>query len=80
MKLVLGLIFGALLGATAAVMFAPSSGKDLRTNIKSQVGTQSARVQEKWQQNYLQMQNKFNKKNGDFQVIEEPSEEVELPA
>jgi gas vesicle protein len=39
---------GALLGALIALLFAPSSGKELRTNIKSSVDTQVAKGKETW--------------------------------
>jgi gas vesicle protein len=41
-------LLGALLGAVLALLFAPSSGKELRSNIKTGVDTQVAKGKETW--------------------------------
>jgi gas vesicle protein len=74
---VIGLLFGALLGSSVALMFAPSTGEEMRTKIKSQVETQSVKAQEKWQLQKQQVQHRFDKKNGDVQVFSIQAEEVE---
>ena len=39
----LGTLFGALIGGAVALLFAPSSGEELRANIKTQADTQVTR-------------------------------------
>jgi gas vesicle protein len=40
MKYVLAMLFGAVLGAMAALLFAPSTGEEMRANIQTQANTQ----------------------------------------
>ena len=61
MKYALCLFIGALMGAAVALMLAPSSGDEMRANIKTQVDAQSARLQEQWQQGYQQVQARIDK-------------------
>jgi gas vesicle protein len=49
MKYVLSFLLGAVAGATVALLFAPTSGNELRSNIKTQADTQSAKLQSEYQ-------------------------------
>jgi gas vesicle protein len=40
MKYALSFLLGTAMGAAVALLFAPSSGEELRTNIKTQADTQ----------------------------------------
>lgn len=42
-------LLGAFMGALLALLFAPSSGKELRSNIKSGVDTQVTKAKDEWQ-------------------------------
>jgi gas vesicle protein len=44
-----GLLVGTVLGGLIALLFAPTSGKELRTNIKNEVDTQVAKAKDEWQ-------------------------------
>lgn len=50
-----------LLGALIALLFAPSSGEELRSNIKTQADVQAARAREEWQKGKLGLQERINK-------------------
>jgi gas vesicle protein len=76
MKLAYGFVFGFLLGTVVSLLFAPTSGEELRTTIKSQMDTQSAKMQEQWQQRYQQLQGRLNRIDSDLQAIEEQSANV----
>ena len=76
MKYALGFLLGAAVGAAVAFLFAPSTGQELRTKIKSQVDTQYARVQDEWQKGMQEMQSRMDKMNNDLQAIANRSGEV----
>jgi gas vesicle protein len=65
-----GLFFllGAVVGATFALLFAPSSGEELRKNIKSQVDTQYSKVQEELQKNMKKMHSAIDQMSGELQA------------
>ncbi len=46
MKYLASLFLGAFVGAVIALLFAPSSGEEFRTNLKSQADVQVARAKE----------------------------------
>ena len=64
-----GLFFllGAVVGATFALLFAPSSGEELRQNIKAQVDTQYSKVQEELEKNMEKMHSAIEKMSGELQ-------------
>jgi gas vesicle protein len=62
MKYAVSLLLGALLGALIGLLFAPSSGEELRTNIKTQTDIQAARAREEWQKGKQGFQERLNKK------------------
>ena len=63
MKYAVSLLLGALVGATIALLFAPSSGEELRSNIKTQTDVQAARAREEWQKAVQGLQEQVNKLN-----------------
>ncbi len=52
---------GAILGALIALLFAPSSGEELRSNIKTQMDIQAARAREEWQKGVQVVQERVGK-------------------
>ena len=74
MKILAGFIFGAIAGAAVALLYAPSTGEELRTNIKTQADTQYAKLQEEWQKGLGELQSRMDKINGDLQAITEKTE------
>ncbi len=67
MKYALSFLVGAVVGAVVALMFAPSSGEELRANIKTQADTQYARLQDEYQKGLQEMQVRMDKLSGDLQ-------------
>jgi gas vesicle protein len=77
MKYLLSFMLGTVFGVAIALMFAPTSGTELRTNLKAQVDTQSAKVQEQWQEKFSLLQSKIDKMSGDLKALEEETKESE---
>ncbi len=69
MKYALSFGLGALFGALVALLFAPSSGEELRMNIKTQADTQYARLQDEWQKGMNEMQTRMDKMSSDLQTM-----------
>lgn len=67
MRYLLGFIFGAVVGAAVALLYAPSTGEQLRTNIKTQADTQYAKLQDEWQKGMQGMHDRLDKISGDLQ-------------
>ncbi len=63
MKYAFSLLLGALLGALIALLFAPSSGQELRSNIKTQADIQATRAKEEWSKSVRGIQERVNKLN-----------------
>ncbi len=54
-------IVSALLGALVALLFAPSSGNELRSNIKNEMDTQFARAKEELNKGVQDVQGRVDK-------------------
>jgi gas vesicle protein len=80
MKLALGFLLGAVAGAAVALLYAPSTGEDLRADIKSQADTQYARLQDEWQKGMQEIQTRMDKMTSDMQAMTSDSKEVGEPA
>jgi gas vesicle protein len=74
----LSFVLGTILGAVLGLLFAPSSGDELRRNIKEQVDIQYAKVQEELQTGMEKMQSTVEKVSHELaQKTEEVVEVVE---
>jgi len=73
MKYAIGFVMGALVGAIVALLFAPSSGKELRSNIKSQADVQYAQLQNEWQKGMQEIKSRIDKLTGDLQAVSNES-------
>jgi gas vesicle protein len=80
LSFVLGTFFGALAGAVVALLFAPSSGEELRTNIKTKADAEYAKLQDEWQKGVQEMQTRMDKMSTDLQAISSRSKETSKPA
>lgn len=76
----LGTLFGALIGGAVTLLFAPSSGEDLRSNIKTQADTQYARVQSGVQKGVQEVQTRVEKISSDLQARSGGSKDAVSPA
>ena len=65
MKYAVSLLLGALLGALIALLFAPSSGQELRSNIKTQADVQATRARDEWNKSLRGIQERVNKLNNE---------------
>ena len=75
----LGTLFGALIGSAVALLLAPSSGKELRANLKTQADTQYARLQDEYQKGLQQVQSQMDKMSSDLQAMTSRSKETGNP-
>lgn len=80
MKYSLSFLLGAFVGAAVALLLAPSSGEELRANIKSQADTQYARMQDQWQKGMQEMQTRMDKMSSDLKAMSHRVEETEETA
>lgn len=80
MKYAMGFLLGAMVGVLVALLYAPSAGEEFRTNIKSQVDTQYARLQDEWQEGMQEMQTLMDKMTSDMQPMMNRSKETGEPA
>jgi gas vesicle protein len=69
LKFGLSFLFGVAFGAAVALLYAPSSGEELRANIRTQADTQYARLQDEWQKGMHEMQTRMDKMSSDLQAI-----------
>jgi gas vesicle protein len=67
MKYVLSFLLGAVAGAAVALLFAPSSGNELRSNIKTQADTQYAKLQSEYQKGMQDLNARMDKLSSQLQ-------------
>ncbi len=77
MRFAIAFLFGAVIGAAVALIYAPSSGEEMRANIKTQMDAQSAKLQEQWQQGYQQVQSQIDKLSSEVQSFAKQEKEAE---
>ena len=79
MKFIIGFIWGAIIGAAVALLYAPSTGEELRANIKTQADAQYAKLHDEWQEGMSKLQNRMDKISGDLQAMSGKAEETGTP-
>jgi gas vesicle protein len=79
MSFIVGITFGAAVGAIVALLFAPSSGQELRGNIKTQADAQYAKMQEQYQKGMTELQTRMDKMSSDLQGMRGGSKETSTP-
>ncbi len=80
MKYALSFLLGAVVGAAVALLMAPSSGEELRANIKTQADTQYARLQDEYQKGMQEMQTRMDKMSSDMQAMTSKVKDTGKPA
>jgi gas vesicle protein len=76
MKYMLSVLLGAVTGAALALLFAPSSGEELRANIKEQADTQYARLQLEYQKGMQEIQSRLDNISSELQTMSNRSKET----
>ena len=69
MKYALSFLLGAVMGAAVALLFAPSSGEELRANVKTQADNQYARLQDDYHEGIQQMHDRLDKISSELQAM-----------
>ena len=80
MKYALSFLLGAVVGAAVALLIAPSSGEELRANIKTQADTQYARLQDEYQKGMQEMQTRMDKMSSELQTMTSKVKDTGKPA
>jgi len=68
MKYAMGFLWGAIVGVAIGLLYAPSSGEELRTELKTQADVQYAKLQDEWQKNKQDLQNRLDKVSSEIQA------------
>jgi gas vesicle protein len=79
LSFVLGTAFGALTGGLIALLFAPSSGEELRSNIKTKADAEYIKLQDDWQKSRQEMQVRMDKMSSELQKLSSRSKEISEP-
>ena len=66
MKMILSFFVGAVVGAAAALMFAPSSGEDLRSQMHAEADARAQKFHTDWQQGMDGMHTRMDKIQADI--------------
>jgi gas vesicle protein len=69
LKYVLTFLLGVATGTAVGLLLAPSSGEELRANIKTQADTQVARLQDEYQKTVQEMQSRVDNLNSEMQAL-----------
>lgn len=69
MKYALSFLLGAVAGAAVAMLFAPYTGEELRSNIKTQAETESARLQDEYHKGLQEIHTRLDKISSDLQAM-----------
>ncbi len=80
MKYALSFLLGAVVGAAVALLIAPSSGEELRANIKTQADTQYASLQDEYQKGMQEMHTRMDKMSSDMQAMTSKVKDTGKPA
>jgi gas vesicle protein len=80
MRYVLSFVFGVIVGAVAALLVAPSSGDDLRKEIKTQADVEIAKLQDEWQKGMQEVHDRLDKVSSEIQAASHRSVETDTKA
>lgn len=66
MKMILSFFLGAVVGAAAALMFAPSSGEELRAQMRTEADASTEKLHADWQKGMEGMHTRMDKMQTDI--------------
>ena len=76
MKYISIFLTGALAGGLVALLFAPSSGEELRTNIKTRANNEYEKLQNEMQKGMQELRTRMDRMGGDMQAAADQIEEI----
>ena len=78
MKYLMSFVLGAAVGAVAALLFAPSSGAELRAQIQTGAEAELKKAEAEWQKATTELHEKFDQTSEDIRAfIEQAKTEQE---
>ena len=77
MKEIFYFLLGASVGAVIALLFAPQSGKELRTDIQSTADRNWQAIQTEWQTGMGKIQTHLDQIQSDLKQVQENQKEAE---
>lgn len=77
MKYVVSFVIGVIIGGAAALLYAPSTGEDLRKEIKSQADVEVAKLQNEWQKGMQEVHDQLDKVSSEIQAATHRSAEID---
>ena len=69
MKYLVGFVSGALVGAVVALLFAPSSGTELRTKLQTEAETELKKAEAEWQKAMTELHEKFDQTSKELKTF-----------
>ncbi len=76
MKGILYFVFGAAIGALAALLFAPKSGMELRGDIQQRTNIDMQRLQQRYEQGMAEMNKKMEQIQAQLKKNQQMGEEI----
>ena len=73
MKFLIGFVSGTLVGAVVALLFAPSSGTELRTKLQTEAETELKKAEAEWQKAMTELHEKFDQTSQELKTFVEQS-------
>lgn len=79
MKYIVTFLSGALVGAITALLFAPSSGEELRTQLGERAEAELRRAEAEWRRGMTELNAKLEDVLQEVRTLVQQSEELEAP-
>ena len=73
MKFLAGFVSGALVGVVVALLFAPSSGTELRNKLQTEAETELKKAEAEWQKAMTELHEKFDQTSQELKTFVEQS-------
>lgn len=80
MKTLFGFILGVVAGATAALLFAPTSGEELREKVRTEADTNMEKINTQWQKGMQDIKVRLDQTQVDLKTALEKAPSEGTPA